>query len=298
MFYCVRHTTTYTYTSVVSICHNAVHLRPRDSDAQTCTFHELLVDPTPTLVSHATDYFGNPITFLAVQEPHTALTLTAQSTVDLAPPALPSPLATPAWDGVRDSLGHDRSVTGLAAYQYVFDSPYVPTSPSLVAYATPSFPPGRPLLDAVGELTTRIYHDYTYDPMATAVHTPLHVVLRERRGVCQDFAHLQLGCLRALGLAARYVSGYLVMQSSSDGVPLVGAQASHAWVSVYCPGHGWVDVDPTNNMWPSERHITVALGRDYGDVSPIHGVFLGGGEHTLDVAVEVLPVPDVSERRP
>jgi transglutaminase-like putative cysteine protease len=299
MLYRVRHTTTYTYTRAVSICHNAVHLRPRDSEAQICTFHELLVDPTPTLVSHATDYFGNPITFLAVQEPHTALTLTAQSIVDLVPPALPLPLATPAWDNVRDSLGHDRSVAGLAAYQYVFDSPYVPTSPSLVEYATPSFPPGRPLLDAVGELTTRIYHDYTYDPTATAVHTPLHVVLLERRGVCQDFTHLQLGCLRALGLAARYVSGYLIMRPSSDGsVALVGAQASHAWVSVYCPGHGWVDVDPTNNMWPAERHITVALGRDYGDVSPIQGVFFGGGAHTLDVAVEVLPVPNIAERRP
>jgi transglutaminase-like putative cysteine protease len=172
----------------------------------------------------------------------------------------------------------------------VFDSPYVPNSPALLAYAAPSFPSGRPLLDAVGELTRRIYQEYTYDPTATAVHTPLQVVLRERRGVCQDFAHLQLGCLRAMGLAARYVSGYLVMQPSSDGVLLVGAQASHAWVSVYCPGHGWVDTDPTNNMWPSERHITVALGRDYGDVSPIQGVFFGGGEHTLKVAVEVLPV--------
>ncbi len=139
------------------------------------------------------------------------------------------------------------------------------------------------------DLTRRIYTDFTYAPKATSVNTPLSDVLRDRRGVCQDFAHLQIACLRALGLAARYVSGYLVMQPSLGHAPLVGAQASHAWVSVYCPERGWIDVDPTNNMLPSDRHITMAIGRDYGDVSPIKGVFLGGGEHTLEVAVDVVP---------
>ena len=158
------------------------------------------------------------------------------------------------------------------------------------AYAAPSFAPRRPLLEAVRDLTARIHAEFTYDPGATAVNTPLSDVMQHRRGVCQDFAHLQIGCLRALGLAARYVSGYLVTQSSGPGA-LIGAEASHAWLSVYCPGPGWVDVDPTNNLWPSDRHVTVAIGRDYGDVSPIKGVFLGGGDHTLEVAVDVMPMP-------
>jgi transglutaminase-like putative cysteine protease len=159
-----------------------------------------------------------------------------------------------------------------------------------MSYASASFTTGRPLLEAVCDLTRRIYTDFTYDPKATSVSTPLSDVLRDRHGVCQDFAHLQIGCLRALGLAARYVSGYLVTQPSPGHAPLVGVQASHAWVSVYGPGCGWIDLDPTNNVLPSDRHITVAIGRDYGDVSPINGVFLGGGEHTMDVAVDVVPV--------
>ena len=191
---------------------------------------------------------------------------------------------------MRDGLRGDRSAAGLEAYQFVFDSPYVAASAELLTYAASSFTPRRPLLEAVWDLTGRIHTEFTYDPDATAVNTPLSDVLRHRRGVCQDFAHLQIGCLRALGLAVRYVSGYLVTQSSGSN-PLVGAEASHAWLSVFCPGHGWVDVDPTNNLWPSDRHITVAIGRDYGDVSPIKGVFLGGGDHTMEVAVDVMPMP-------
>jgi transglutaminase-like putative cysteine protease len=140
------------------------------------------------------------------------------------------------------------------------------------------------------DLTRRIHTDFTYDPTATSVHTPLHDVLQARRGVCQDFAHIQIGCLRALGLAACYVSGYLVTQPPPGWPRLVGVDASHAWVSVYCPGSGWIDVDPTNNVLSSDQHITVAVGRDYGDVSPIKGVFLGGGRHTVEVAVDVVPV--------
>jgi transglutaminase-like putative cysteine protease len=142
----------------------------------------------------------------------------------------------------------------------------------------------------VCDLTRRIYRDFTYDPRATSVGTPLSEVLRDRHGVCQDFAHLEIACLRSLGLAARYVSGYLVTQPLPDQAPLAGALASHAWLSVYCPGHGWIDVDPTNDVFPADAHITVAYGRDYGDVSPIQGVFLGGGEHTLEVSVDVVPI--------
>ena len=290
MRYRVRHTTTYAYSSAVSVCHNKLHLCPRRCRHQTCSFHELLLFPEAPVVSRSEDYFGNPVTFFTLQEPHWALTMTANSIVEITPLEVPPLAVSAVWEDVRDGLRHDRSAEGLEAVQFVFDSPYVAASPELLAYAESSFTPRRPLLEAVRDLTERIHAEFTYDPGATAVNTPLGDVMRHRRGVCQDFAHLQIGCLRALGLAVRYVSGYLVTQSSGPN-PLIGAEASHAWLSVYCPGHGWVDVDPTNNMWPSDRHITVAIGRDYGDVSPIKGVFLGGGNHTMEVAVDVMPIP-------
>ena len=290
MQYRVRHTTTYAYSNAVSVCHNELHLCPRQRRHQTCAFHELLVYPETPVVSRSVDYFGNPVTYFTLQEPHRTLTLTANSVVEVASVEVPPLAASAAWEGVRDGLRGDRSAEGLEAVQFVFDSPYVMTSAELLAYAAPSFTPRRPLLEAVWELTERIHAEFMYDPGATAVNTPLGDVIRHRRGVCQDFAHLQIGCLRALGLAARYVSGYLASQPSEPN-PLVGAESSHAWLSVHCPGHGWVDVDPTNRLWPSDRHITVAIGRDYGDVSPIKGVFLGGGDHTLEVAVDVMPMP-------
>lgn len=290
MIYQVRHTTTYAYSGTVSVCHNEVRLRPRDSAQQICTSYDLVVVPEPGVRSQHVDFFGNSVTFFAVQEPYRTLTVTANSTVEVTVPAVPHPDGTPAWDIVCDELRHDRSAAGLEAYQYLWESPHIPCSARLRHYAAPAFPPGRPLLDAVLDLTHRLYTDFTYDPRATSVSTPLHDVLRARRGVCQDFAHVQIGCLRALGLAARYVSGYLVTQSLADQPRMVGADASHAWVSVYCPEYGWIDADPTNNVLPSDRHITVAWGRDYSDVSPIKGVFLGGGQHTLQVAVDVVPV--------
>ena len=290
MRYRVRHTTTYAYSNTVSVCHNELHLCPRQCHHQTCTFHELLVFPEAALVSRSVDYFGNPVTFFTLQEPHQALTMTANSVVEVAPVEAPAVAASPAWEDVRDAVRRDRSASGLEAYQFVFDSPYVQASADLLAYAAPSFTPRRPLLEAVWDLTERIHAEFTYDPYATAVNTPLGDVMRHRRGVCQDFAHLQIGCLRSLGLAVRYVSGYLVTQPSGPSA-LSGSEASHAWLSVYCPGQGWVDVDPTNSLWPSDRHVTVAIGRDYGDVSPIKGVFLGGGYHTMEVVVDVMPMP-------
>ena len=290
MRYRVRHTTTYAYSNAVSVCHNELHVCPRQRRRQTCAFHELLVFPEATLVSRSVDYFGNPVTFFTVQEPHQALTMTANSVVEVVPVEAPAVAASPAWEDVRDAVRGDRSAAGLQACQFVFDSPYVAAGGDLQAYAAPSFTPRRPLLEAVWDLTERIHSGFTYDPDATAVNTPLDDVMRHRRGVCQDFAHLQIGCLRALGLPVRYVSGYLVTRPSAPDA-LVGADASHAWLSVYCPGQGWTDVDPTNNLWPSDRHVTVAIGRDYGDVSPIKGVFLGGGDHTMEVVVDVTPVP-------
>jgi transglutaminase-like putative cysteine protease len=289
MIYQVHHTTTYAYPGTVSVCHNAVYLRPRDSAHQRCLGYELVILPEPGIRSQSVDFFGNAVTFFAVQEPHRTLTVTAHSTVEVTPYVPPHPDHTPAWETVCDILHHERSVAVLEATQYLFDSPHIRWSPRLRQYAAPSFPPGQALLTAVLDLTRRIYADFIYDPKATSVSTPLHAVLRARRGVCQDFAHVQIGCLRALGLAARYVSGYLVTQPPPGRPRLLGADASHAWVSVYCPGYGWLDADPTNNVLPSDRHITVAFGRDYSDVSPIKGVFLGRGQHSMRVAVDVIP---------
>jgi transglutaminase-like putative cysteine protease len=287
MIYRVRHTTTYTYTETVSICHNELRLRPRDLQQQTCRRHELLVQPTPAAWRQDSDFFGNAVHFLTVQEPHRSFQVNAHSLVEVRPLAPPAWQSTPAWETVRDHLLQDRSAAGLEAYQYVFASPYIAPWPAIRRFAAAAFPPRRALLEAVWELTRRIHATFAYDPTATSVSTPLRDVLRVRHGVCQDFAHLEIACLRAFGLAARYVSGYLVTRPSPGQARPVGADASHAWLSVYCPGHGWIDVDPTNYGLPSERYITVAYGRDYGDVSPIKGVFLGGGEHFLEVAVEV-----------
>jgi transglutaminase-like putative cysteine protease len=290
MIYRVRHTTTYTYTETVSGCHNELHLQPRNSPHQTCQAYALHVQPMPAVCSDHVDFFGNQTTFLAIHEPHRTFAVTAQSIVEVRPVTLPPPAATLAWDTIRDRLHHGRRTADLDAYQYSFDSSHIVRTAALRRYAAPSFPPGRPVLAALRDLTQRISTDFTYDALATSVSTPLQDVLRDRRGVCQDFAHLQIGCLRTLGLAARYVSGYLVTHPRPGQPRLVGADASHAWVSVYCPDAGWIDADPTNNLFPSERHITVAVGRDYSDVSPIKGVVLGGGQHAVEVAVDVVPV--------
>lgn len=290
MRYHVRHTTTYTYTETVSVAHNELHLRPRDLWHQTCGAFELEMEPQPTVLSQGSDYFGNHTTFVILQEPHRDLTVTGRSTVEVTPAVYPDFATTPTWDHVREWLRGDRQAATLEAYQFVFDSPLTRGWSALRRYAASSFPAGRPLLAAVWELTGRIHTDFAYDATATSVSTPLREVWRTHRGVCQDFAHLQIACLRALGLAARYVSGYLVTQPPPGQPHLIGADASHAWLAVYCPGHGWIDMDPTNNLLPAEEHITVAFGRDYSDVPPIKGVFLGGGDHTMTVAVDVAPL--------
>jgi transglutaminase-like putative cysteine protease len=292
MTYRVTHTTTYFYREPVTLCHNLVHLTPRDTPQQTTRHHQLLVSPLPAVSKGRTDFFGNHAQFFTVQEPHQKLVVTARSITKVSPRVPPAADATPPWEQVAPALESDRSLQGLETYQFAFDSPYIKTSPDLADYAAPSFSRGRPLLEAVLDLTRRIYTDFRYDHTATTVATPIHEVLRVRRGVCQDFAHLQIGCLRSMGLAARYVSGYLLTNPPPGQQRLVGADASHAWLSVYCPGFGWIDLDPTNNLIPSHKHITLAWGRDYDDVSPIKGVILGGGDHSVSVGVDVVMAPE------
>jgi len=288
MNYRITHITTYDYNAPVTSCHNLAHLTPREGPRQRCIETNLQVTPLPAVEDAHVDYFGNPVIFFAVQEPHLKLVVRAEHTTEVEPYWTPNASLTPAWEDVRDHLTVDRDPEFLDAYQYVFDSPYIRVSADLATYAAPSFPARRPILEAVLDLTARINADFHYDPKATTLSTTLGEVLQGRRGVCQDFAHLQIGCLRSMGLAARYVSGYLLTHPAEGRERLIGADASHAWLSVWCPGLGWVDVDPTNNVIPSDEHILLGWGRDYDDVSPIKGVILGGGEHRIHVSVDVV----------
>ncbi len=296
MNYRVRHTTRYTYSQPVAIAHNEVRLTPRSGGFQHARRTQLTIDPAPSVLSQQQDFFGNTIHFFTLQSPHHEMTVTAVSDVSLRTELPPVAEDSQPWEKVRAALPQDLSPTGLDAYQFVFESPYVRWDDATVAYAKPSFPAGRPLLAAALDLTRRIHADFKYEPGATSVATPVAEVLKDRRGVCQDFTHLEIACLRALGLAARYVSGYVLNLAGDHTAPgakaerMVGADASHAWLAVYDPGRGWIDLDPTNNTIPSDQHVTVAWGRDYGDVSPVKGVILGGGEHTVAVAVDVAPV--------
>jgi transglutaminase-like putative cysteine protease len=281
--YQVVHTTGYAYTESVSVSHHVARLSPRALPWQECLTHVLEIDPRPSVqVSHV-DYFGNLTTFFAMQGAHAGLRVTARSTVSVSPRPVPDPSTTPAWE-----LAADRTALPLEALDALFDSLAIAASPVFANYARPSFPAGRPLMEAVVDLTARIYADFTFDPDATTVTTPLSEVFQLRRGVCQDFARVEIACLRSLGIPALYVSGYLETAPPPGTPRRIGADASHAWLAVYCPGKGWIDVDPTNNVLPSTGHITLAWGRDYGDVSPIRGVILGGGGHTLQVSVDVV----------
>jgi transglutaminase-like putative cysteine protease len=237
-----------------------------------------------------TDNFGNRLTFFTIQEPHRELVVDARSEVAVDESYRPWRQTEVSWDQAVACLAEDKSPEALDAYQFVFESPRVRPSQAFAEYAGKSFRPGRGFPEALLDLTGRIYHEFRFDTSATTVRTAPEDVLRKRRGVCQDFAHLQIACLRALHIPARYVSGYLRTQPSPGKPRLIGADVSHAWVSTFCPGIGWLDVDPTNNLIPSDGHVTLAWGRDYGDISPLRGIILGGRNHTLQVNVDLQPL--------
>ena len=289
MQYQVRHTTIYSYPDPVSICQNDVHLTPRQTEFQTSTSFYLEVSPEPMLLRPWIDFFGNQVWYFSLEEPHQELRVTARSRVNVTPRALPNPAKTLPWETVRDQFAVPATPELRELCQFCFESPYIHDFAAARDYAAVSFTPGRPLLEAALDLNSRIYHEFEYAPTSTSISTPTWEVLKQRRGVCQDFAHLQITALRSLGLAARYVSGYLVTTPPPGKPKLVGADASHAWLSIFCPGYGWIDLDPTNNVIPQERHVTIGWGRDYGDVAPIQGVLTGGGPHILTVSVDVAP---------
>jgi transglutaminase-like putative cysteine protease len=287
MKYEVTHRTTYHYGEPVTLGHNSTHLTPRTLANQRCLANRLVILPAPSCQRTWTDYFGNQVTYFTVEEEHRELTVTAISEVAMEPPIPLQNGSSRPWEESRDHIRQTGGAVEVAPFS--FDSPCVVRDDRLASYAAMSFTPGRPLLEAAMDLTSRIFHEFKYDPTATSVSTPTMEVFEKRRGVCQDFAHLQIGCIRSLGLPARYVSGYLLTDPRPGQPKLVGADASHAWLSVFCPGVGWIDFDPTNNVIPTIRHVTLAWGRDYGDVCPIKGVFLGGGSHWMNVAVDVVP---------
>jgi len=296
--YDIVHVTEYAYTDPVPLCHNVARLRPRDTDRQTCLRHELRITPVPAIHRDLRDLFGNPFASFSVQHPHLQLTVTALSEVEVAPPAGPDGLFPVTWEESVSLLASARDADARAAKAFVFESPQIRHDPDLALYAAPSFTPGRPLAEALLDLTHRIHADFRFVNGATMVGTPVKDVFLSRQGVCQDFAHLEIACLRSLGLAARYVSGYIVTEPPPGQPRQVGADASHAWVAAFIPGSGWLDLDPTQGKSADEGHITVAWARDYDDVAPLKGILLGGRQQSLRVAVDVVPIPEGSVSTP
>jgi len=289
MKYRVTHSTTFIYEARVGLCYNLARVRPRVLPHQQVSSATLKIDPAPHEHFSDIDYFGNRIDYFAIQQPHDQLVVTAVSDVQVSPPesGLFDRIDPTSWEMARDQLRSDRSPAAVKAFQFTLDSPMVAADQLLADYAKPSFPPGCPLEEAVYDLMRRIHAEFKYDPGFSSLATPLREVLEHRSGVCQDFAHLAIGCLRGQGLAARYVGGYIETDAPPGKEKMVGADASHAWFAVFHPGRGWLDFDPTNNQCPGERHITVAWGRDYTDVTPLKGVAYGSGEHELKVSVDV-----------
>lgn len=288
MRYRITHTTKYAYGEPVAVCHNLVHLSPRETAGQTRQSYRLIILPDPSDVLQRTDVFGNPVEYFSILEAHRGLSLSATSEIEIDD--RPKPGAGAPWEAVRDALPTAEPDAAMRPYQFAFPSAKAPLEPRLGEYALQSFTPGRPIIDALRDLNVRINDDFEYDPRATTVSTPVTEAFDQRAGVCQDFAHVAISCLRSIGLAARYVSGYLRTIPPPGKPRLVGADASHAWLSLYCGADGWVDADPTNAVLTGSDHITIAHGRDYADVCPIQGVYVGGGGHTMEVSVDVAPM--------
>ena len=283
MRYKTRHVTRYRYEATVSQCHSEVRLAPRRLAWQRVLESSIQTDPEAASFQDHADYFGNDVTSFTILESHDVFTTTATSLVQVDERPDVADAGTP-WETVRADVAGHRRPDLLEAFEFSLASPFVPCLPALADYARVSFTEGRTIVEGATDLMRRIHQDFRYEPKTTSVGTPLIEAFQSRRGVCQDFAHVMVGALRSIGLAARYVSGYL-----RSGA-MVGAEASHAWVAVFVPGAGWLELDPTNNVRPGVGHVTLAWGRDYGDVTPVKGIALGGGQQVVEVEVRVEPV--------
>ncbi len=286
----VSHKTFYAYSAPVVQSQHLVHLTPRDTARQTVKHHSLIVEPAPASRYDGFDTFGNAMAVLDIELPHREFVLHARSTIEtFAPPEI-DVTQTTAWDALDEPLMPAGGGVDIDVVQFRCISRSTTPSLGIAEYGAVSFPKGRPVIEGAMDLTLRIFREFKFDATATDVSTPVQEVFEHRRGVCQDFAHFQLACLRALRIPARYVSGYIMTKPPPGQPRLQGADASHAWVSVWSPETGWFDVDPTNGIAVADEHVTVATGRDYDDVSPISGLLLGGGDHIVDVGVDVVPV--------
>ncbi|SNB52331.1 Transglutaminase-like enzyme, putative cysteine protease [Arboricoccus pini] len=290
MIFDVRHKTSYSYGSPVSVAYHLLRVEPRDMPGQQRLKGEVVITPQPQRRLPDQDYFGNHTLFLTIERQHGEFVVEASSRVEVNRRPPPAAAATPSWETVLDSLEQPDRPALLAAVEQSYPTPRTPILPECLAYARESFTPGRPILDAALELNHRIFEDFRYDPGATHTHTPTAQAFAMRRGVCQDFTHVALACFHSLGLPARYVSGYLMTRPPPGKERLVGADASHAWVSVWVGPEGWVDLDPTNDVVVGDHHVTLAYGRDYSDVAPVSGIIYGGGRHKIAVAVDVIPL--------
>jgi transglutaminase-like putative cysteine protease len=299
----VIHETRYDYTPAVENAHHVVHLRPASSERQQVLRHQLQISPTPAQAREVADVYGNLSTFFSFQSSHERLQVVADSVISTSP-AWSEDSPSPPWERVREHFRYHAAAAWDPASEFLFASPYVPRDDAFAEFARPSFAAGRPLIEAAQDLMQRIHRHMVYESLSTEVSTPALQALAQRKGVCQDFAHIMVACCRAIGLPARYVSGYLLTEPPPGQQRLIGSDASHAWASVYCPastGAGeidrsragrWLDFDPTNDRAPGEDYVTLATGRDFLDVSPLRGVIRGGARHTLNVAVTVAPLED------
>jgi transglutaminase-like putative cysteine protease len=294
MRYRIVHQTTYTYEQSVRSCQNEAHLIPRNSPDQRCLRYRVDIDPKPGCQTEREDFFGNRVIYFAIDEAHERLAVTATSEVSVEEKSSLSALDIgEPWQAAVRRLREERTAAHLQACQYLPDSPMITVTPEIRRYAAFSFRKRRPVAEVLHDLMARIHRDFTYEPGSTTVATPLSAVLKHRRGVCQDFAHFAIACIRSRGIPARYVSGYLETEPLPGQTKLQGADASHAWFSAYDPTFGWIDYDPTNNQLPTIRHITTAWGRDYSDVTPLKGVIYGGGQHHAEVAVDVVALEEM-----
>ena len=287
--YSITHRTTYAYASPVIQSHHLLHLTPRPVPHQSVSRHSIVIEPAPGSRISRTDYFGNPVVHIALESDHRELSVSALSAVEVTAVELPDFATSSPWEAIADGRHTNNGAPDRSISDYACRSRHTIPSRSILDFARESFPQGTPVLAGAQHMMSRIYEEFTFDATATDVSTPVAKVLEQKAGVCQDFAHVMITALKSLGLPARYVSGYIRTNPPQGGARLVGADASHAWVSVWSPEHGWIDFDPTNNLNTSPDHITIAYGRDYEDVSPISGVLLGGGAHTVAVAVDVVP---------
>ncbi len=288
MKYRVRHSTAYRYARPVDLASHLLHLMPRNLPQQRVLSARVTADPVPARITEGTDAYDNAVSWLFLDAPHARFEVTLEAVVDVSFPAPPPAEDTPAWEDIVAACGVGGA--GWREAEFVFDSPMAPALPEAGAYVAPSFPPGQRMLTGLRDLLARFRRDFAFRSGVTTIATPLTTVIAQRAGVCQDFTHVIISGLRALGLPARYVSGYIRTRPPPGATKRLGSDQSHAWVGVWLgPQHGWIDIDPTNNLIVSEEHVVLAWGRDYRDISPVRGVILGGGKHSLTVGVDLEP---------